>query len=125
MDMFRECGGASFAISAFFLLSMLASLVALSLAVLKPKWGLVLSVVALAASCAPPAAGVVGTELGKRQIDQVLGSVDPGQRERIRAVGEAEARQCTSLGLIAGGLPALLSVVALGIGAARKRSSSA
>lgn len=125
MEMFRECGFMAFVVSGASLLALALALVALALAIFKPRWGLVLSVVALCAACSSPAAGVAGTLLGRQKVAEVLDSrgLDPAQAERIRREGELEAAQCTNLGLAAGALPALASVVALGVSAVRRRKS--
>ena len=125
MEMFRECGFMSLVASGLALLAAVAALVALALAIWKPRWGLILGVVALAVSCSPPAAGAVGTVMGKKKVEAVLEStgIDPAQRERILREGEAEAAQCTNVGLLGGALPLLLSVASLGVALVRRRGA--
>ncbi|MBI3206996.1 MAG: hypothetical protein HYZ29_35995 [Myxococcales bacterium] len=124
MEMFRECGWPAFAVLGLGVLSVLLAMVALGVAIARPRVGLVLGCVALAVSCSVPGVGVGGTTLGKSTVDAALSgaSVAPEQRERIRAQGYQEAGQCTSLGVGFGALPWVLSVAAVAVGGLRRRA---
>ena len=124
MQMIRECGFVAYVVLALGLLAVVVALVAVSIAILKPRIGLVLSVLALAVSCGAPGAGVAGTLWNRSKIEDALSgaSVDPSQRERIREIGQAEAAQCTTLGLGTGALPLLLSIAALGVAFMRRKA---
>lgn len=123
METFRECGWPAFVVLGLGGLAVLAGLVALAVAIFKPRVGLVLGVVALAVSCSVPAMGAGGTVLGRSKVDEALsgGGIDPTHKERIRQVGYQEAGQCTTLGASLGALPLVLSLVALGVAALRRK----
>ncbi|MFO0571234.1 MAG: hypothetical protein U0263_36730 [Polyangiaceae bacterium] len=125
MEAFRECGFPAFLVLALGILAVLGGLVALGVAIAKPRAGLVLGVVALALACVVPAAGVGGTLLGRQKTDEAVSgvSIDEGQRERIRIQGYAEASQCTTIGAGAGALPFVLALAALGLAVARRKSA--
>lgn len=124
MEMFRECGWPAFAVLGLAILSVLFAMVALGVAIAKPRLGVVLGGVALAVSCSVPGMGAGGTMLGRSTVDDAVSgaSIAPDQRERIRAEGYQEAGQCTSLGLSFGALPGVLSLAALGLGGLRRRA---
>lgn len=124
MQMIRECGFMAYVVLALGLLAVVVGLVAVSIAILAPRIGLVVSVLALAVSCGVPGAGAAGTMWNRSKIEDALAgaSVDPAQKERIREIGQAEAAQCTTLGLGAGALPLLLSIAALGAAFMRRKS---
>lgn len=123
MEMFRECGWPAFVVLALAMVAVIVGMVALGVAIARPRAGLLLGVVAVAVSCSVPAMGAGGTMIGKSAVDRALSgpSVDPAQGERIRRVGYAEAGQCTNLGASFGVLPLVLAVAAIGVGALRKR----
>lgn len=126
MEAFRECGFMSFAVLLLGVIAVVLGLIAVALALLKPRIGLVLAVVALAASCGVPGSGAAGTLLGRMKVDEAVsgGAINPEMRERIRAVGYAEARQCTTLGGVVGALPLVLALGALGVAFARRRADA-
>jgi hypothetical protein len=121
--MFRECGWPAFAVLGLTVLAFLAGMIALGVAIFRPRVGVVLGAVALGVSCSVPAMGVGGTTIGRGVVDEAVsgGSIAPDQRERIRQVGYQEAAQCTTLGLSFGALPGVLALAALGVGAARRK----
>jgi len=123
MEMFRECGWPAFAVLGLGVLAVLAGMLALGVAIFRPRAGLVLGVVALAVSCSVPAMGAGGTVMGRGRVDEALSgaSVDPGAKQRIRAQGYQEAGQCTTLGASFGALPLMLALGALAVGALRKK----
>ena len=127
MQMFRECGFMAFVVAFIGIVAVLLGIVALSLAIFKPRWGVVLGVVALAVSCSTPGAGALGTVLGKQKTDEALSgeSVSPEDKARIREMGYAEAGQCTTLGASFGALPLLLGLAALGLGLLRRKTDAA
>ena len=102
------------------LVSFAFSLVALLLSFTKNRFALVLAVLAFGITLTPAATGVVGTYLGRSKVDSVLGVVTADQRERLKAVGYAEAAQCTKLGLGFGALPMVLGLAAVGVAFARR-----
>jgi hypothetical protein len=124
MEAFRECGFPAFLVLALAIIAMVVGIVALSLAILKPRWGLVLSALALAVSCSVPGSGAAGTAYGRQMVEDAVGgeSIDPSMRQRILKQGYQEAGQCTTLGVGFGALPLLLSLGALGVAFARRRT---
>lgn len=124
METFRECGWPAFAVLGLGILSVLLAMVALGVALARPRVGLVLGGVALAVSCSVPGMGVGGTMMGRSTVDAAVSgaSISPDQRERIRAQGYQEASQCTSLGVGFGALPGVLSLAALALGGLRRRA---
>ncbi len=127
MEMFRECGWPAFVVLALAMVAVLVGMVALGVAIARPRAGLILGVVALATSCSVAAMGAGGTVIGKNATDRALSGagVNPEQRERIRVVGYAEAGQCTSLGAGFGALPLVLAAAAIVVGLLRKKSAFA
>jgi hypothetical protein len=127
MTMIHECGLISFAILALGGLALAVCLVAVALALWKPRVGLVLSVLAVAASCGVPALGVVGTMYGRSITEGAISgaSIDPDVKARIREAGYAEAAQCTTLGAGTGALPILLSFAALSVAFLRRQTRAA
>lgn len=122
MEMFRECGWPAFAVLGLGILAVLAGMIALGVALFRPRAGLVLGAVALAVSCSVPAMGAGGTVIGRGAVDSaVTGAVEPAQAERIRQLGYREAAQCTTLGASFGALPLVLALAALALGALRKK----
>jgi hypothetical protein len=119
----RECGWAGYAAIGGGLLALFVALVALSLAVAKPRVGGVFSILALAIAFGPAGCGALGSFQGKQKVDEVVDSVaiDPSQRERIRQQGYREAAACVPVGLGASALPFVLSAVALGIALVRRQ----
>jgi hypothetical protein len=127
MQMLFECGAAGYLVLGLTLLALLFALVAVGVAVLRPRIGILIAAVAVAASCTPGGAGILGTQLGRAKVDAVLAgpAIDPEVRERIRNVGYAEAAQCTPLGLGGSVPPLVLALVALAVAAARRAKRSA
>lgn len=123
MDMIRECGFMAWVVLALGVLAVLVGLIALAVAIFKPRVGLALGVLALAVSCGVPGAGVAGTAYGRSVTESALSgpSVDEETKARIREQGHAEAAQCTTLGLGTGALPLLLSIAALGVAFFRRK----
>ncbi len=103
--------------------SVLFGLVALGLGFVKPRYGLIAGVVALAFSCSVPGMGVIGMVRGRQVIESAISgaSVNPEQKARIRAEGYRESGECTTLGLGVGALPLLLALAALGVGLGRRK----
>lgn len=126
METFRECGWPAFAVLGLGVVAVLAGLIALAVAIFRPKVGLVLGVMALAVSCSVPAMGAGGTVIGRGAVDSAVsgGAVDPAQAERIRQLGYQEAAQCTTLGASFGALPLLLALAAIAVGALRRTPRS-
>ncbi|MEZ4222416.1 MAG: hypothetical protein R3B13_15870 [Polyangiaceae bacterium] len=122
MTTFLECGWAAWVVVLVAVVGVAAGLTGLGLALFRPKWGLGVGVLALGIALTIPATGVIGTTLGRSKVDEVLtsGAIDPAMKERIRAVGYAEAKSCTTLGLTFGALPGLLSVIAVGLAFVRR-----
>ena len=85
MEMFRECGWPAFVVLALAMVAVLLGMVALGVAIARPRAGLILGVVALATSCSVAAMGAGGH--GHRQ-ERHRPSVVRGRREP----GAARAR---------------------------------
>lgn len=82
-----------------------------------------IALVAVALLCA----GIGGLSYVKAQqtVDAALAGVDPGMREELRRVGEAEARVPLTFGAGAAALPGLGGLVLVALGLARKPDTSA
>src|SRR5277367_3865602 len=72
--------------------------------------------VAIALGVLAVGAGFFGQHTGLAMTEAALSgdSVDPAQKERIRAVGTAEAGQCVKVGAATGALPFVMGAVAVG-----------
>ncbi len=127
MEAFELCGWPAYAAVGGSLLGVLVALVALGLAIFKPRFGLALAVVAIAVALLPAGCGVGGTAYGRHRIDRVLDgdSIDPTQKERIREMGYAEASESTPIGLVATAPPLVIAALALPIAFLRRRRDSA
>ena len=75
MEMFRECGWPAFVVLALAMVAVLVGMVALGVAIARPRAGLILGVVALATSCSVAAMGAGGTVIGKNATDRDRKSV--------------------------------------------------
>ena len=127
MNSFMECGWAAWIVLLLAIVAVAGGVVAIGLAILKPKWGLAIGLLAVGLAVLVPAAGVLGTLQGRNVVDGAISghSVDPSMHEKIRTAGYAEAATCTSLGLTFGALPGLLSVAAIGVAAVRRKARPA
>jgi hypothetical protein len=87
----------------------------------------VLGAVAAALGVLAVCVGLLGKqiEIGKVMAATSSQALDPGQRDRIRAIGVMDAGQCVTWGAGTGTLPLVLGVLAVGLGlSARKRAAS-
>jgi hypothetical protein len=127
MEMFRNCGWPAFGALGVGILATLVGVVALALALMKPRVGIVVAVVAVAMSLGAPGVGVMGMYLGQQRVDDALSgpAVSPELKQRIREVGYDEARQCVPVGASIGVLPLIVAGIALAVGFARKNSATA
>lgn len=117
------CGWTGLAILALGFLTLVVAFVGILLGALGKGPAIAVGIVALVLSLGMPGIGVIGTSLGKNLTDQAVtsGAISPEDRERIRAVGYAEAQTCTTIGLTGAVVPALLALGAIGLGFARRQ----
>lgn len=122
MRMFLDCGWAAWLILAASLFAMISAVVAIVLAATKKRAAGMAGVVTLALGLSVAGLGFVGEAWGRNLTDSAvsLDAIDPGQRERIRHHGYAEAAQCRSLGFIASPLPTLVGLICAVLGFAIK-----
>lgn len=124
MESFRECGWPAFVAAGAGTLAILMAVAALSLALVKPRTGLTLGILAMVMSCGPAGIGFAGMLYNRHQIDTILtsGVVSADKTEEIRAVGYHEAGQCVSVGGTIAVLPFVLAglAIAIGLGTVRK-----
>ncbi len=80
-------------------------------------------VVALALGVLAVGTGIFGQQSGLARMESAISgtSIDPSQKERIRAVGTVEAAQCVSVGVATGALPFLMGAIAVGLGLALRK----
>ena len=123
MESFRECGWPAFLSLGVGVLATLVGVVALSLALLKPRVGLIVGVLALATALGAPGTGVLGMVWGRQQTDAILASgvVDPEQHERLRQTGYAEAALCVPVGASIGVLPLVMAGIAIAVAVVRQK----
>lgn len=126
MESFRECGWPSFAALGVGSLALVAGIVALALALIKPRTGFIVGIVALAIAFGPAGVGFMGMLLGRQVTDNALSgeSVSPEQKERIREVGYAEASQCVNVGATIGIVPMIMAGIAIAVGAVRVKGET-
>jgi hypothetical protein len=104
------------------LIAFALSITALGVALLRARTGVLISWLALGISLSPTAVGVVGMQLARAHIDQVLRfpDIDPSQRERIRELGYQEAESCVIIGAALSTPPMMFSLIALAIASTRR-----
>ncbi|MCA9665943.1 MAG: hypothetical protein KC503_10160 [Myxococcales bacterium] len=78
------------------------------------KWTLIL---ALLGAAIPPSVGLVGSAMGRANVERAIASADPKLEPLLRAKGNAEAAIPQNWGLIFGGV----LLVPIGIGELRRR----
>jgi hypothetical protein len=63
---------------------------------------------------------------GRQVTDSVLETpaIDPAEKEKIRAVGYAEAQACVSVGISLGAMPLVAGLAALGVAVRAKKKLS-
>ncbi len=127
MEMFRNCGWAAFGVLGVGMLATLLGVVALALAINKPRGGILLGIVALAMSLGAPGVGVLGMIQGQHVTDAAVSgaSIDPAFKEKIRLQGYEEAGQCLPVGASMGVLPLIVAGIAIAVGAMRKKQMPA
>ena len=119
-----ECGWPGYLVLLLGAIATMLGLVTVGLGLARARAGVVVGILAVVAALAPPAAGVLGSLLGRAKVDSILPMVDPSQREHIRTAGYEEAGQCTNIGLGCGAAPLLLSLAGLGLVLARRRPAA-
>lgn len=124
MESFQECGWAAFGALGVGTLVTLFGVVALAMALIKPRTGMILGIAALGLSLAPVGVGFVGMLWGRQQTDSILmsGVISSEHVDEIRAQGYSEASQCIPVGMTISGLPFLIAGAAVALGAIRKSS---
>lgn len=118
MESFRECGWPAFVAAGAGTLAILMAVTALSMALVKPRLGLTLGIVAMAMSIGPAGVGFAGMFYGRQQVDAIVtsGIVSADKAEDIRAVGYYEAGQCVSVGATIAVVPFVMAAIAMAIG---------
>jgi hypothetical protein len=116
-DAFLGCGVMSWFCLLAALLTSVTSMIGVGVALVHLRWARAFCWVALALSLLPAGLGVVGLELGRTHVDDVLASgvVEPSARESVREVGYAEASGCLSVGATLSAAPLLMAAIALGL----------
>jgi hypothetical protein len=124
MESFRDCGFLAFLSLALGILATLIGVVALALALIKPRTGLIIGVLALASSLGAPGAGVLGMIWGRQKTEAAIAGpwIAPEQKERIRVEGYREAGLCVPVGATIGVLPLVMAAIAIAVGAVRPKS---
>lgn len=124
MESFRECGWPAFVAAGAGTFAMLMAVAALSMALIRPRMGLTLGIVAMAMSLGPAGIGFAGMLYNRQQIDAILtsGIVSADKTEEIRAVGYHEAAQCVSVGATIAVVPVVVAglAIAIALGTVRK-----
>lgn len=122
VEAFQNCGASAYLVLLLSMVALLIGLVALALVFSGSRAAKIVAGLALAGALTAMGAGLLGAALGRKTVDEVLqsGAIDPEQHDRIRAVGYAEAAQCSDLGLGMGAVPLLLGGVALVVAFTRK-----
>jgi|HubBroStandDraft_2_1064218.scaffolds.fasta_scaffold1442555_1 hypothetical protein len=123
---FRECGWAAWLCLLIGFVGIGVGIAGLVLLATKArKAATVAGVVALALGFLAMGAGLLGRQSGLAVMEAAISgtSVDPSQKERIRALGTAEAAQCVNVGAATGALPFLMGAVAVGLGLALRKPS--
>jgi hypothetical protein len=69
--------------------------------------------------------GGLSYAMARQKVDAALVAVDPGMREELRSVGNAEARVAPTFGASAAALPGLGGLVLVALGLARGREPGA
>ncbi len=117
MEHIRNCGTMAWVDLLVMLLALATAVAALVVGALSKSKGATLGVAlaAITLSLLVGVVGLLGTKMGERMTDNALSGdgIDPSQKELIRAEGQKEAAECTTLGLAEMGLPMLLSLGAL------------
>lgn len=123
MDSFRECGWSAFLSLGIGILATLIGVVALSMALLKPRAGLLVGVLGLAASLGAPGMGVIGMFWGRQQTESAIASesINPELKDRIREVGYAEAAGCVPVGATFGALPMVMAGIAIVVAVVKQK----
>ncbi len=123
MESFRECGWPAFLSLGLGILATLVGVVALSMALLKPRASLVVGVFALASALGAPGAGVLGMVLGRQQTDAALAgpAISPDQKELIRVEGYREAGLCVPVGASLGVLPMVMAGLAIAVAVVKQK----
>lgn len=116
LESFRYCGWASFIMLFLGLSGLGACLLALLLAMTrKPVGGIIAAVASILLALASFGTGPIAAMYGRSVTDSALSdpSIDPVQRERIRAAGHEEAGACVSVGFSLGAMPLVAGTIAL------------
>ena len=124
---FRECGWASFLCLLIGVLGMGVGFVGVVLLATRARgaaW--IVGAVAAVLGVLALGAGLLGRATGLQRTEAAISgsSVDPSQKERIRAIGAEEASQCIAVGAATGALPFLTGALALGIGLSLRKKPS-
>src|SRR5262245_51608491 len=96
---FAQCGWAAWMVLLLSIFGSAFGMVALIVAIIRPRAGVYVAAGALALALAAPAMGAVGQQMGRQKVNAVLSSddIDPSEVERIRAQGYSEAAQCITI----------------------------
>lgn len=116
---FASCGWPAWAVVACAVVALLLAVVALVLVLRRVRVGRLVALVALAVAFTPYGVGMLGTSLGRGQVDAALAGADEDNAKSLRAAGYAEAGQCMEIGKDGAMLPLMLAAVAIVAGAVR------
>lgn len=127
MESFRNCGWPAFAALGMGTLAMIMAVAAIAIALLKPRMGVIVAIVALAMSVGPGGVGFLGMLWQRQQVDSILaaGVIEPQSIERIRAIGYEEAAQCVPVGGVISVAPMFFAGIALVVSLVRKKNETA
>jgi hypothetical protein len=114
---YQSCGGTSWLVTLAAVLAIPFSALTFAFVVARARAAKILAATSLIVSLLPVGIGAVGVATGRAKIDAVLesGAIEPEFRERIRSEGYREADNCFLVGAVAGALPLVLSLLAVGL----------
>lgn len=127
MESFRNCGWPAFAALGMGTLALIMAIAAIAMALLKPRLGVIVAIVALAMSVGPGGVGFLGMLWQRQQVDSILaaGVIEPQSIERIRTIGYEEAAQCVPVGGVISVVPMFFAGIALVVSLVRKKNETA
>jgi hypothetical protein len=124
---FRDCGWTAWLCLLIGLIGLACAGLGVALGAFRKRTAAqILGGMAVALGLTAAGMGVVGRTLAESKVESVLvgSSIDPSQKERIRAEGMREASVCVAVGAGTGALPFLLGVLALGLGLALQKPAA-
>jgi hypothetical protein len=116
---FRECGWAAWLCLLIGFAGIGVGLVGVILLATKARGAATgAGVAAIALGVLAVGTGLFGQHTGIARMEAAISgtAIDPSQKERIRAVGNAEAGQCVAVGAATGALPFVMGAIAVALG---------